>query len=69
MQSRSFHIYSVDSDEAVTVITERLERVEGVHSIQGDASTKIFAIEYDDEETWVEALHILSEMGYVPAHR
>ncbi|MEQ8671570.1 MAG: cation transporter [Aggregatilineales bacterium] len=66
MQSKSFHIYQVHSQEEVDHITDALNRIPGVKSTTGDFETKIFAIQWSDPAEWKDIENAIVELDYTP---
>lgn len=64
MNTRSVVIPSISCHHCVRTITNELQDIEGVHTIEAEVETKKTVITWDAPATWDQIRETLIEIGY-----
>jgi copper chaperone CopZ len=67
MQSKTFSIYAVNTQDEVDRIVSAVAGLPGVQQFQGDRSTKLFTITWDKPATLEDVGNMIQGLGYTPA--
>lgn len=62
----TYRIPNISCGHCVHTITMELGDLEGVHSVQADAATKLTTIEFEPPATEEKIIELLKEINYAP---
>lgn len=67
MQSKTFNIYAVNTQAEVDRIVSAVAGIPGVQAFQGDRTTKLFTLTWDEPATLEDVGNTIQALGYTPA--
>lgn len=66
MEQKTVKVPSIGCDGCVNTIKSEISALPGVISVQGDVSSKIVTIQWDDPATWAKIGDKMAEIDYAP---
>lgn len=67
MTSKTFEVPNIHCMGCVQAIKNELRELDGVASVDGDAQTRVIAVEFEAPATWQGIAAALTEIEYPPA--
>jgi copper chaperone CopZ len=67
VEKKTFQVPNIGCDGCVRTIKNELNEVTGVKHVEGDVTTKMVTVEWDNPATWPQIVTALTEIEYAPA--
>ena len=64
MEEKNVHVPSISCGHCVMTIKREVGEMEGVKSVEGDETTKMVTVKWDNPATWEKITDTLKEVGY-----
>ena len=64
MEEKNVHVPSISCGHCVMTIKREVGEMEGVKSVEGDETTKMVTVKWDNPATWDKITDTLKEVGY-----